>query len=103
MTNQLDAFEKEIEKEADQYRPMAGEKKKHMEQILSAAKKAKNINIRLSEMDLEMIRRQAAFSGLPYQTFIASILHRYLNHQLVDEKSLYTALNLVQNRKRTRI
>lgn len=39
-------------------------------------KKAR-INIRISEQDLEHIKQRAAYEGLPYQTLIASILHKY--------------------------
>lgn len=35
------------------------------------------INIRLSGNDLERLKRIAATEGLPYQTLIASILHKY--------------------------
>ncbi len=35
------------------------------------------INIRLSSSDLKRIKQKAAFEGLPYQTLIASILHKY--------------------------
>ena len=35
------------------------------------------INIRLSSYDVEHLRRIAAKEGLPYQTLIASILHKY--------------------------
>ena len=35
------------------------------------------INIRLSSSDLERIKQMAAHEGFPYQTFIASILHKY--------------------------
>ena len=40
-------------------------------------KKDKRINIRISSRDLDMIQRRAVEEGLPYQTFIASILHKY--------------------------
>ncbi len=40
-------------------------------------KKDARINIRLSDMDLSLIKRKAAQEGLPYQTLIASILHKY--------------------------
>lgn len=39
--------------------------------------KSERINIRLSRFDLDHIKRVAAQEGLPYQTFIASVLHRY--------------------------
>jgi len=41
--------------------------------------KNKRINIRLSEKDLFGIQSKAVEEGLPYQTFISSILHKYLN------------------------
>ena len=39
--------------------------------------RAKNINIRLSERDLQKLKAKAAEKGLPYQTLVASILHQY--------------------------
>ena len=39
--------------------------------------KTKNINIRLSEKDLQKIKALAAEKGLPYQTLISSLLHQY--------------------------
>lgn len=35
------------------------------------------INIRLTSCDLSNIKQMAAYEGLPYQTLIASILHKY--------------------------
>jgi predicted DNA binding CopG/RHH family protein len=40
-------------------------------------KKDQRINIRLSSFDLDRIKRISAHEGLPYQTLIASILHKY--------------------------
>jgi len=39
--------------------------------------KPRNINIRLSDGDLQKIKALAAEKGLPYQTFISSLLHQY--------------------------
>jgi predicted DNA binding CopG/RHH family protein len=38
-------------------------------------KKNARLNLRISSNDLMNLKRQAAYKGLPYQTFIASILH----------------------------
>ena len=38
--------------------------------------KTKNINIRLSEKDLHKIKVKAMEKGIPYQTFIASLIHQ---------------------------
>ena len=39
--------------------------------------KTRNINIRLSDKDLQKIKALAVEKGLPYQTFISSLLHQY--------------------------
>ncbi|MBU4098593.1 hypothetical protein KJ980_02995 [Patescibacteria group bacterium] len=41
--------------------------------------KTKNINIRLSEKDLQKIKTKAVEDGLPYQTLVSSIIHRFIN------------------------
>ena len=40
-------------------------------------KKDRRLNIRLSSKDLEAIQKRALAEGLPYQTLIASLLHKY--------------------------
>ncbi len=42
-------------------------------------RKDARVNIRLSTADLEMLERRAAEEGLPYQTLIASVLHKYVS------------------------
>ncbi len=53
------------------------EKEKHKEYAKNTLRKSKSINIRVSERDLQRIKALAAEKGLPYQTLISSILHRY--------------------------
>lgn len=45
-------------------------------------KKNKNINIRISENDLESIKLLAAKEGMPYQTLIGSLIHKYVSGYL---------------------
>jgi len=47
-------------------------------------RKAARINVRLSSDDLEGLRRRAAEEGLPYQTLITSLLHKYVSGRLVE-------------------
>ena len=42
-------------------------------------RKDARVNIRLSNADLEMLKRRAAEEGLPYQTLIASVLHKHVS------------------------
>ena len=55
------------------------------EMVLAAketTKKNKSINIRLSENDLQSIKLLAAKEGMPYQTLIGSLIHKYASGYL---------------------
>lgn len=60
------------------------ELKKYRELAQNSLKKDKSINIRLSERDLTEIKRKAVHEGIPYQTLVSSILHKYINGRLVE-------------------
>lgn len=49
----------------------------------TTALKNRRINIRISSGDLQEIQVKALEEGVPYQTLIASVLHRYVTGQLV--------------------
>ena len=49
------------------------------------------MNIRISSSELEKIKAVAAQEGLRYQTFIKSVLHKYITGQLTEEKHRHTA------------
>ncbi len=61
--------------------------KKEMEAIKAAAKntfkKDKRITIRLYDHDLKGIQKKAMEMGIPYQTLISGIIHRYIEGELV--------------------
>lgn len=46
------------------------------------------VSLRLDGIVLAQIKTEAERLGIPYQTLISSILHRYVNADLVDLKSL---------------
>ena len=48
--------------------------------------KEKRINIRISARDLEKLQKRAAAEGMPYQTLIASTLHKCVTGQLKEVK-----------------
>lgn len=50
----------------------------------NSLKKDRRINIRISSRDLSEIRRKAVNEGIPYQTLISSILHKYINGSLTE-------------------
>ena len=45
-------------------------------------RKDRRLNIRISSKDLEAIQKRALEEGLPYQTLIASLLHKYASGRL---------------------
>jgi len=47
-------------------------------------KKDKRINIRISGRDLDAIQKRALVEGIPYQTLVSSILHKYVSGSLFD-------------------
>ena len=65
--------------------------KKELDMYRAAARataiKDRRVNIRLSSSDLVGIQARALEEGMPYQTLIASILHKYLNGRLVEKQN----------------
>ncbi|MBP9805769.1 MAG: hypothetical protein KBE22_12810 [Candidatus Accumulibacter sp.] len=53
----------------------------------ATATKDKRVNIRLSSGDLKDIQVKALEEGMPYQTLIASVLHKYVTGKLAEPKS----------------
>lgn len=94
----LDKYEKEIEGGLDAYVPVAGEKRRRVTALLERDQKRKNINIRISENDLAALKEKAEQEGVPYQTLIASVLHKYIRDRLVDEKDILKSLELLTSR-----
>ena len=63
-----------------------------MEKIKSAVTtkytKRKAINIKVLESDLEKLKSKALEEGMPYQTLLNSVLHKYITGQLVDKSRI---------------
>lgn len=61
--------------------------------------KDRRINIRLSSTDLMAIQARAAEEGIPYQTLITSILHKFVSGRLVEKPSRLTSRSARATRK----
>jgi len=61
------------------------EKEKAIVAARNTLKKDKRINLRLSQKDYHQIQVKAIEEGIPYQTFISSIIHKYLNGSLAPK------------------
>jgi predicted DNA binding CopG/RHH family protein len=68
--------------EKGEFRPVEDQRRAKQAAVQAARRylrKDARVNIRLSSADLEMLKRRAAEEGLPYQTLIASVLHKYVS------------------------
>jgi predicted DNA binding CopG/RHH family protein len=92
----LDNFEQLIEDNAEKFVPLSDTEKNEVEKIINAANKTRNINIRISAYDIEKIKQRSAEEGIPYQTLISSVLHKFISGKLVDEAAIIKSIELLR-------
>jgi len=51
-------------------------------------KKDARLNIRISSADLKLIKDRAAEEGLPYQSLVSSLIHKYASNELLDRRQI---------------
>ena len=83
----IDEEEKDLMEsiERDEWRSVKDiekEKEKAIAAARNTLKKDKRINLRLTQKDYHQIQVKAIEEGIPYQTLISSIIHKYLNGSL---------------------
>ena len=91
----LDAEEKELLRsiERGEWKPianMAAERKRYAaiaHRTMEKLRKSRRVNIRLSPDDLRGMQMRALEEGIPYQTLMASVLHKYVTGRLVERRS----------------
>lgn len=59
---------------------------RHKQYADAMFKKDARINIRLSSKDLRGLQKKALAEGIPYQTLVASILHKYVEGRLHEDR-----------------
>ncbi len=90
----LDAYEQDIENNLHKSKPLLSKKRvQELSKLKSAAKehlqrrkKETRISIRVFASDLEHIKEIALEEGLPYQTLVTSILHKFSTGRLVSKE-----------------
>ncbi len=90
MENKLDSYEKEIldafEKgDLKSTTNLEGEIKTAKQAAKNTFNKNKRVNLRLTEQDFDLAHVKALQDGIPYQTLLSSIIHKYLTGQLVEK------------------
>ena len=96
MKTNLDVFEQSIEDNAEKFVSLSDSEMSEVRSIINAANKTKNINIRISAYDIEKVKQKSAEEGIPYQTLISSIIHKYITGTLVDEKAVLKSMELLR-------
>ncbi len=71
--------------EFESIRNFEAEKQLLEESAGTTLQKDRRINIRISSRDLERLQMQAAREGIPYQTYIASSLHKLVTGRLKEK------------------
>jgi len=92
----LDNFEQSIEDNAERFIPLSDTEKDKVESIINAANKTRNINIRISAYDIEKVKQRSAEEGIPYQTLISSVIHKFVTGKLIDEKAILKSMELLR-------
>ncbi len=54
----------------------------HREYAAATFRKDRRVNVRISSRDLDALKKRALSEGIPYQTLISSVLHRYVEGRL---------------------
>jgi predicted DNA binding CopG/RHH family protein len=84
----LDEYESEVLTAYEAGELVSVASKDELEKLRAAARatgtKDRRVNIRLSSADVRDIQALALREGIPYQTLIASILHKYVTGRLVE-------------------
>lgn len=66
-------------------RGVKGERQRYQAYARATFKKDRRVNIRISAKDLEALQKRALEEGIPYQTLIASLLHKFVSGRLVEK------------------
>jgi predicted DNA binding CopG/RHH family protein len=80
----LDSFEKG---EWVPVKNLAKRKTELMSYARNTLKKDKRLNIRISEKDLNELQKKAISEELPYQTYVSSIIHKFVSGRLREAKN----------------
>ena len=74
--------------EADEWKSakkVQEQKEKYRAYAKATFRKDKRVNISISERDLFALQKRAIQEGIPYQTLISSVLHKYVNGNLNEK------------------
>ena len=74
--------------------------RRYREYARATLAKNRRVNVRLSTQDLSEIQTRAAEEGVPYQTLIASVLHKFVTGRFIEKPSRLTTRSSGRTGKR---
>ena len=74
--------------------------RRYREYARATLTKNRRVNIRVSTQDISDIQARAVEEGMPYQTLMASVLHKFATGRLVEKRSSLTTRSRRTARKR---
>ena len=95
----LTAEEQAIENEINTYTSIKEEKRKKIEKIIEATKKNRAISLRITNYDLEKLKEKADKEGIPYQTLITNVLHKFITNQYYEKEEVLKSIILMKEEK----
>ena len=95
----LDEYEEKIENEVLNFVSLSTGEKSKIEQIIDKENEKKSISLRLRRYDLEKLKERARQEGIPYQTLLSSLIHKFITDQLIDKRSILKGIQLLKEGK----
>ena len=92
----LDNYEKKIERNISSYKKASPRKITKIEGIIRKAHEKRNISLRVNRHDLDQLKIKAEKEGIPYQTLLSSVIHKFVTNQLMDQENIIKSLRLMK-------
>jgi predicted DNA binding CopG/RHH family protein len=80
----LESYDKE---EWQSVSDLKSESERYRKYACATFKKDKRVNIRMSQKDLIAVQKRALDEGIPYQTLLSSVIHKYVSGRLTEKKA----------------
>lgn len=95
----LSKEEKSIEEHLDSWKSASPvELEKAQKAVKNFRNKTERVNFRLSHLDLLRLKEKALREGIPYQTFLSGVIHKYVSGNLVDKGEVNKFIKMVNEK-----
>lgn len=99
MNHKLTSEEQIVEDNLENFKSVSDEKRNRIETIIETTKKNKAISMRISAFDLDLLKEKAKREGMPYQTLLNTIVHKYVTNQLVDKNEVIKTITMLKEKE----